>query len=598
MLSGIFAVASPAGAQGFSDTDWKSVSAGGSHTCGTDNSGYLYCWGSDDHGQLGNTSSFNSKTTPNRVGDSTGWTVVSAGGAHTCGIRSGKLYCWGSDSDGQLGNGSSSTADKGLPQQIGSLSDWNTVSAGNAQTCAIRGTGYLYCWGDDTNGQLGNGSTAGDQAAPMRVAGTATTWKSVSAGAKHTCGILGGSLYCWGDDTYSQLGNGSTAGSQTGPMRVAGTATDWKSVSAGGSHSCAIRGTGYLYCWGDDSSGQLGNGSAGSATYPYRVSGTATSWSQVSAGGAHTCGILSSRLYCWGDNQYGQSVTSSEEVSFASPQVVAGAWSAQDSGQRHTCAIATDGQLTCWGVPEAPPDCPAPATNIYASSPWQDLSYWKLTTPVDGTDSGDSADEVKQPALKTLDNQDYFDRRSDGSIMFRARVDGATTSGSSFPRSELREMTQDGQYNRAAWSSLCGTHRMSITQAITAQPNRSNPEDPVVAGQIHDGGVDGGHGDVAMIRLEGSRLFVEADGNDRGALDSNYQLGQKFTLSLTASASGISIRYDNSVNGAGKTIGPFAPTVNNKQWFFKAGCYTQANTSNGTGYGEVIIYSLSVSHTS
>ena len=157
-------------------------------------------------------------------------------------------------------------------------------------------------------------------------------------------------------------------------------------------------------------------------------------------------------------------------------------------------------------------------------------------------------------------------------------------------------MTQDGQYNRAAWSSLCGTHRMSVTQAITAQPNRSNPEDPVVAGQIHDGGVDGGRGDVAMIRLEGSRLFVEGDNVDRGTLDSNYQLGQKFTVSVTATASGISVRYDNSVNDTGKTIGPFAPTVNNKQWYFKAGCYTQANSSNGTGYGEVVIYDLDVTH--
>jgi alpha-tubulin suppressor-like RCC1 family protein len=549
LLSGIFAVASPASAKDFSDTNWKTVSAGGAHACGTDTSGFLYCWGSDDHGQLGNTSSFNSKATPNRVGDSTGWTVVSAGSAHTCGIRTGKLFCWGSDSDGQLGNGSSTTADQGLPQQIGSLSDWKTVSAGRVHTCAIRGSGYLYCWGSDSDGELGNGSTAGSQTWPTRVAGTATTWKSVSAGDAHTCGILG---------------------------------------------------RGYLYCWGDDSDGQLGNGSAGSASSPYRVSGTATSWSNVSAGGAHTCGMLSTRLYCWGDNQYGQSVTSSDEVRFTSPQALAGAWTAQDTGQRHTCAIGTDGRLTCWGVPEAPapPDCPAPPTNIYASDPWQNLGYWKLTTPVDGTDSGDSADEVKQPALKTLDNQDYFDRRTDGSIMFRARVDGATTSGSSFPRSELREMTQDGQYNRAAWSSACGTHRMTVTQAITAQPNRSNPEDPVVAGQIHDGGVDDGRGDVAMIRLEGSRLFVEADGNDRGTLDSNYQLGQRFTVSLTARASGITVRYDNSANNTGKTIGPFAPTVNNKQWFFKAGCYPQANTSNGTGYGEVVIYSVDVSHTS
>src|SRR5690349_21147033 len=100
ILGGIFGVASPASAQAFTDSDWKSISVGGSHACGIDTSGALYCWGSDDHGQLGNSATFNSKTTPNRVGSSSGWTVVSAGGSHTCGIRSGRLYCWGSDATG------------------------------------------------------------------------------------------------------------------------------------------------------------------------------------------------------------------------------------------------------------------------------------------------------------------------------------------------------------------------------------------------------------------------------------------------------------------------------------------------------------------
>ena len=545
MLSGMFVVPSPASAQEFADTDWKTVSAGGSHACGTDSSNYLYCWGNDDHGQLGNTATFNSKTTPNRVGDGSGWTVVSAGGAHTCAIRSGKLYCWGSDGDGQLGNASSTTEDKGLPQRIGALSDWKTVSAGGAHTCAIRGAGnYLYCWGDDSSGQSGDASTnRSDKPYPKVVAGPYTGWKAVSAGTTHTCGIrTSGYLYCWGDDSRGQLGNASV-GSKHYPYRV-GKAIGWTQISAGGAHSCATRTVGYLYCWGDDGRGQLGNGSVGSKTYPYQV-GTAKGWTQISAGGAHSCGMRTSRLYCWGDNEYGQSMASSEDPAFVTIQAYPDSWKAQDTGQRHTCATKGDGTLNCWGVPEPPPpdDCPTdrPA-NVYANDPWQDLRYWKLTTPVDGSDSGGTADEVKQPALKTLDGEDYFDRLSNPTrLLFRARVDGATTSGSSFPRSELREMTQDGQYNRAAWSSKCGVHTMTIEQAITHQPERDNGDDPVVAGQIHDGGVDGGQGDVIMVRLEGSRLFVEGDGHDYGTLDSSYGLSEKFTVVITADRDGIDV---------------------------------------------------------
>ena len=445
LLSGIFVVASPAAAQEFSDTDWTSVSAGGAHACGTDTAGYLYCWGNDDQGQLGNSEALNSKTTPNRVGDSRGWTVVSAGGSHTCGIRSSKLYCWGNDSYGQLGNGAV-TGVKATPQTITAANDWTTVSAGAAHTCAVRSSGKLYCWGNDGNGRLGNGD-GGSTTAPAKIT-AANDWKTVSAGSTHTCATRG-KLYCWGNDSYGQLGNG-TGGSTTVPTQIT-TATDWKTVSAGASHTCATRGK--LHCWGNDGSGQLGNGTGGSTTAPTQIT-TATDWQSVSAGGSHTCAIRGTgTLSCWGGNQFGQTVASSEEAKYTTPQLYPGSWKAQDTGDRETCAIEGNGQMSCWGTPQAPPDCPAPGANVYADDPWQDLGYWKLTTPIDGTDSGDSADEVKQPALKTLDNKDYFDRRSDGSILFRARVDGATTSGSSFPRSELREMTQDGQYNRAAWSS-------------------------------------------------------------------------------------------------------------------------------------------------
>lgn len=615
VVGGIVAVASPAAAKPFSDTNWKSVSVGGAHACATDNSSYLYCWGSDDKGQLGNSNALESKVTPVRVGSDTGWSAVSTGGEHTCGIRSGKLYCWGSDDFGQLGNGAASSEHKATPQAVSGATDWVAVTTGNTHTCAIRNVAakgrMLACWGDDAKGQIGNGINLPGPSVPAFVS-AAVDWQTITAGAFHTCGLRankpkGPMLACWGNDEFGQVGNGAL-GEPSVPAQVS-NAYDWQTVVAGDNHTCAIRSGGMLACWGSDASGQIGNGGGVGTgpSVPAKI-GSFLDWKSVSVGGEHSCGIRSSsnKLYCWGDNSYGQTAPTSEDPRYPAPQEIGGSWKVQDTGQRQTCAIKSTGQLECWGVPELPPnDCPTDVVTGPTPANWADLPYWKLTIPVDA-DSNGVADEVKQPTLKILDAPAYFDRLGGPTrIKFRAETTGATTSGSSFPRSELREMTQDGQYKLAAWDRNCGTHRMSITQAITSAPTRTSPVNPVVAGQIHDKGVDGGHGDVAMVRLEGTRLFVEADGLDKGELDPTYELHEKFTVEITATSSGIKVVYNNLDSGTSKTINPFPPTVDNKQWYFKAGVYTQAcapvsdkcaANRFGTGEGAVEIFDLQVTH--
>ena len=135
----------------------------------------------------------------------------------------------------------------------------------------------------------------------------------------------------------------------------------------------------------------------------------------------------------------------------------------------------------------------------------------------------------------------------------------------------------------AAWSSRAGTHVMTITEAITATP-AAKPH--VVAGQIHDG-----NDDVVALRLEGPRLFVDANGKDVGVLEANYQLGSKFTVSIAAAPTGIQVTYNGSPAVHLPKVG--------KRWYFKAGCYTQSNPDQGDSpeaYGEVVIYSLAVQH--
>jgi len=150
---------------------------------------------------------------------------------------------------------------------------WATVDAGYNHTCGIRDTGRLYCWGLDADGALGNGSGLGDQLTPSEVTGGHTDWVAVSAGLLHSCGRRAtGRLYCWGSDADGELGEGPGTADKQSPVPVTGAWTNANAPGAGGSHTCATRVGGRLYCWGADSRGQLGEGAgAGDQQNPVEV---------------------------------------------------------------------------------------------------------------------------------------------------------------------------------------------------------------------------------------------------------------------------------------------------------------------------------------
>jgi len=300
-----------AGSAESGSSDWRQVSAGGFHTCGIRTSGRLYCWGNDGDGQLGNGGLNTNQAAPVQVaGGATNWTAVDAGREHICARRTtGRLYCWGDDGFGRLGDGGLNT-DQAAPVQVaGGATNWTAVTAGDFHTCARRTTGRLYCWGSDDAGQLGDGGLDTDQAAPVQVAGGATNWTAVTVGSEHTCARrTTGRLYCWGYDGSGQLGDGGLFTEQATPVQVAGGATNWTAVTAAGTHTCARRTTGRLYCWGNDGFGQLGDGGTNtSQAVPVQVAGGATDWTAVTAGQSHTCArITSRRLYCWGSDGSGR----------------------------------------------------------------------------------------------------------------------------------------------------------------------------------------------------------------------------------------------------------------------------------------------------
>ncbi len=388
---------------------FETLSAGDGHTCGVTTTGAAYCWGTNSVGQLGD-GTINQRATPVAVSGGLTFASISAGNVHTCGItRTGAAYCWGLNQQGRLGDGTFINRLAPVAVVGGHVFKSLAVSrrnvSGQGHSCGVTTEGEVYCWGNNTNRQLGT-LTPTQSPEPLKVplaftftevvagtlhtcalvsdgrvycwgfgpsfgpgigsglpteAGNGQTFASLAAGIYHTCGLTAaGAAYCFGTNSSGELGNGTSRSDGavgTTPVAVSG-GRSFAVLAAGDGFTCGVTGGGDAFCWGSGGGGELGDGSNGRRLSPVEVLG-GLELGALAAGGEQTCGVsYSGAAHCWGNNQssrLGDGTTLSRHapwpvsggVSFAS--VSSSPFPVSESTRAHSCGLTAGGALYCWG---------------------------------------------------------------------------------------------------------------------------------------------------------------------------------------------------------------------------------------------------------
>jgi alpha-tubulin suppressor-like RCC1 family protein len=380
------------------------MSTGDLHTCAVINSGEMKCWGSNSSGRLGDGTNTD-RMTPTKVSLQQTFIDVATGTSHSCGrISDGTVFCWGSNSGGRLGNNLTQSSSVPVRSQLPQGTTARQIAAGLSHTCALLDSDDVMCWGNNSSGKLGDG-TITQRLVPTKVIGLRTAPGSVSSstanithnsatvlssfssidvsshrileygtdeflagstqtidlghfgsiqhvatGPNHSCVVIaGGHVKCWGDNSDGALGTGDRT-SHPQPVDVSELTGYVRLVAVGASHTCAVMSTGSLKCWGDNSAGQLGDGTLLSKTAPTDadISGVV----DVALGEDFTCALKAGgEVWCWGTNTLGQlgrvSASSSVPVTVSvdpDHSVVSVASSAS-----RTCAVFSNATVKCWG---------------------------------------------------------------------------------------------------------------------------------------------------------------------------------------------------------------------------------------------------------
>lgn len=328
------------------------IAVGALHTCAIgDAARELRCWGWSSTGRLGNgTGPEVDRAAPWPVSTTVpAWRAVAAGENHSCAIAvSGRVHCWGTNSSGQLGDGTTTT--RSSPAAVVGLgTEVAQIAVGWLHSCALMRSGRINCWGYGASGQLGSGQ-ASNQTTPGEVSGIVDAI-AVGAGGQHTCAALSdGAVKCWGLNNYGQIGDG------TGTNRFipvfSSVGLNAVELAIGGGHSCARSAAGEMRCWGYNGNGELGDGTTTLRLAGVPVSGLSSGVTRIAAGGGHTCALVApGTLKCWGWNLYGQLGNGATASALVPTDVVGLPQPVIDfsAGRYHTCMRSTANRVLCWG---------------------------------------------------------------------------------------------------------------------------------------------------------------------------------------------------------------------------------------------------------
>jgi alpha-tubulin suppressor-like RCC1 family protein/Tol biopolymer transport system component len=328
-----------------------SLSANGMHTCARSAGGAAQCWGWNSSGQVGDGTRFDRSTPTTVSGLGTVVAAVTTGSNHSCALTTlGGVRCWGDNANGQLGD--DTVTDRLTPVQVtGLIGGVAALVGGGGHTCALTTREGVLCWGLNTSGQLGNGSTT-NRTVPTPVSGLSSGVVGLVAGYAHTCALTrAGATLCWGLNDFGQLGDGSTTARST-PTPVSGLSRGVAALAAGSRHTCAVTTSGALKCWGGNWQGQLGDATTGTRATPTQVSGLTIGVAAAEAGWEHTCALMASgAVACWGSNPYGE-VGDGTTTDRWTPVAVSGFDSGAVRlavGNYHSCATTKAGGVRCWG---------------------------------------------------------------------------------------------------------------------------------------------------------------------------------------------------------------------------------------------------------
>jgi alpha-tubulin suppressor-like RCC1 family protein len=359
------------------------VSVGADHSCARLSDGTARCWGANPMGQLGD-GTFEDRSRPVTVAfrraPLNGIAQIEAGAEHTCALLlNGLARCWGNGLDGRLGNGSTKEQSRPVfvaePDGTGRLAGISEIAAGEDHTCARLVDSTVLCWGANDAGQLGDGTTASHRDLPVAVtgpngSGLLRNVAALAVGGRHSCArLVNGTVRCWGDNTYGQLGDGSRGTFRTRPVAVVSGPGSRKplrasSISSGRDHTCAALQDRTARCWGANTSGQVGDGTTKVRPRPVRVTSPNGAGSlgrvvAIDAGEDHTCALLANRqARCWGENLFGQVGHGSIDPEHTRPVTVRNTrdtgplegTTGISAGGAHTCAAVAPRRARCWGA--------------------------------------------------------------------------------------------------------------------------------------------------------------------------------------------------------------------------------------------------------